>query len=81
MYPYEEAIESAGKLGMKGVGMISPSEKAMDEYYTPKRVKDLNDLLESYNMQVIEFIIRNPLTASLNGLAFLCSQEQQRLDS
>jgi len=54
--PYEHNVRRIAKLGFKGVELIAWDRRVLDEYYTPKRIKDLGELLESLGLELTEFV-------------------------
>jgi len=63
--PYEDAIRRIAKLGFKGVELIAWDRRVLDEYYTPKRTKDLGELLGSLGLELTEFVSTPRNMASL----------------
>ena len=55
--PYEEAIKTVGSLGVDGIEMIAYNSDDLYGYYTDERCKELKKLIDSYGMQVSEFVL------------------------
>lgn len=69
--PYEGALRRIAKLGLKGVELIAWDRKVLDEYYTPKRIKDLRELIASLGLELTE-IVSTP-----QGMASLRKEDQE----
>ena len=54
--PYEEALRRVAGLGFRQVELIAWNRAALDEYYTPQRIGELNRVLEGEGLQVSEFV-------------------------
>ncbi|MEM1582707.1 MAG: sugar phosphate isomerase/epimerase [Candidatus Bathyarchaeia archaeon] len=54
--PYEDAIKRIARLGFKGVELIAWDKKTLDEYYTPKKIRELKELVSSLGMEITEFV-------------------------
>lgn len=54
--PYEDAIKRIARLGFKGVELIAWDRKTLDEYYTPRKIRELRELVSSLGMEITEFI-------------------------
>jgi len=68
--PYESAIRRIAKLGFKGVELIAWDRRVLDEYYTPKRIKNLGELLKSLGLELTEFV------STPGGMASLKKEDQ-----
>ena len=53
--PYDKSIRLIGEMGFKGISLISFTPQILDEYYTKKKVKSLQKVIESSGLQVIDF--------------------------
>jgi sugar phosphate isomerase/epimerase len=68
--PYEGAIGRIARLGLKGVELIAWDRKVLDEYYTPRRIKDLRELISSLGLELTEFV------STPQGMASLRKKDQ-----
>lgn len=53
--PYEEAIRRIASLGFKGIELIAWNRESLDEYFTPRKVKELRELMEFLGMELTGF--------------------------
>ena len=65
---YENVISTIADLGFKGLELIAFSEKTLMEYYNPKKIKQLNDLYNSYDLTLSEFVVYHEIIEGLAGL-------------
>jgi len=63
--PYEGAIRRIAKLGFKGAELIAWDKKALDEYYTRKKIRELKELMDSSGLELTEFVSTPGGTSSL----------------
>jgi sugar phosphate isomerase/epimerase len=54
--PYEEAVRRIAGLGFRSVELIAWNPQALEEYYTPQRVRDLRALMEDLGLRLSEFV-------------------------
>jgi sugar phosphate isomerase/epimerase len=54
--PYEDAIRRISALGFREVELIAWNRQALDEYYTPERIRDLRALMEDLGLHLSEFV-------------------------
>ena len=54
--PYEEAIHRIASLGFRNVELIAWNRQALDEYYTPERIRDLRTLIADLGLTLSEFV-------------------------
>jgi sugar phosphate isomerase/epimerase len=55
--PYDDAVRTIGELGFDGVEMIVFTQQDLDDYYTPAKIRELRELIASYDMEVSELVI------------------------
>jgi len=66
--PYEEAIDTIGRLGFKGVELILFSQQDLDNYYTGDRIRDLRARYRSHSLTLSQFAIYDSLVGDLASL-------------
>lgn len=66
--PYEDAIDTIGRLGFKGVELILFSEQDLNEYYTPDRVRSLREQYLSHGLTLSQFAVYDSLVGDLASL-------------
>ena len=71
--PYEDAVRAVGELGFEGVEMIVFTKRDLDEYYTPSKISELRHLINSYHLEISEFVL---YAYCADGLASLDHREQ-----
>ena len=54
--PYEDAIRRIAALGYRNVELIAWNRQALDEYYTPDRIRDLRLLMSDLGLSLSEFV-------------------------
>lgn len=54
--PYEEAIRRIARLGYRNVELIAWSPQALEEYYTPARIRELRSLMDDLGVGLSEFV-------------------------
>jgi sugar phosphate isomerase/epimerase len=62
--PYEEALRRIAGLGYTHVELIAWNRQALDEYYTPDRVRDLRALMGDLGLTLSEFVSTGGAMAS-----------------
>ena len=72
--PFEEGLEQLGKLGFQGTELIVSSRNMMDEYFTEERCDKLRRQLDSYGMEVSEFVVYKDL---LVGMSLLDKEKKE----
>jgi len=73
--PYEDAVRRISRLGFNGVELIAWDRKALDEYYTRKKVSELKEILAASNLELTEFVSTPRGTSS-----FRKSDQDEALD-
>lgn len=71
--PYEDAVRAVGELGFQGIEMIVFTKKDLEEYYTPRKVEELRQLIRSQGLQISEFVL---YAYCADGLASLRSDQR-----
>jgi sugar phosphate isomerase/epimerase len=54
--PYEDAVRRIASLGYRNVELIAWNRQALDEYYTPDRIRDLRTLMSDLGLSLSEFV-------------------------
>ena len=54
--PYEDAVRRIAALGFRDVELIAWSREALEEYYTPQRIRELRSLLGDLGLRLSEFV-------------------------
>jgi len=54
--PYEDAIRRIASLGYRNVELIAWNRQALEEYYTPQRIRELRGLIEGEGLALSEFV-------------------------
>lgn len=54
--PYEDTIKRIAKAGFKAVELIAWDKQALDEYYTPQKIKDLKACMSGEGVELSEFV-------------------------
>jgi sugar phosphate isomerase/epimerase len=54
--PYEDAVRRIASLGYRNVELIAWNRPALDDYYTPERVRDLRSLIGDLGLSLSEFV-------------------------
>jgi sugar phosphate isomerase/epimerase len=54
--PYEDGISRIASLGFEAVELIGWNRKLLQEYYTPKKVKELRAFVEDSGLEISEFV-------------------------
>ena len=54
--PYEDAVRRIASLGFRNVELIAWNRQALEEYYTPQRIRDLRALLGDLGLTLSEFV-------------------------
>lgn len=54
--PYEDAIRRIAALGFRNVELIAWNSQALEQYYTPARVRDLRALMDDLGLTLSEFV-------------------------
>jgi len=62
--PYEDAVRRIASLGFRDVELIAWNRQALDEYYTPERIRDLRALLDDLGLRLSEFVSTGGAMAS-----------------
>ncbi len=62
--PYEEAIRRIARLGFRSVELIAWNRQALEEYYTPARIRELRVLIGDLGLHLSEFVGSAPGLAS-----------------
>lgn len=73
--PYEDAIRTIGELGFDGIELILRDPPDLENYWTPHKVDEINQLCRSYNLRVSEFVLYQNM---VGGLADLDPAEKRR---
>lgn len=55
--PYEEAVETIGRMGFDGLELIAYTGRDLSDYYTVARCHDLKARIDGYGMELSEFIL------------------------
>lgn len=71
--PYEDAIRRIASLGFRHVELIAWNRQALEEYYTPARIRDLRALIEDLGLSLSEFV------SSAGKMASPASEERQEV--
>lgn len=66
--PYEEAIETVGRLGFTGVELILFSEEDLNDYYTDQRIQALRSLYKSHDLTLSQFAVYDSMVGDLASL-------------
>jgi sugar phosphate isomerase/epimerase len=69
--PYEDAIRRIASLGYRNVELIAWNRQALDEYYTPQRVRELRSLIADLGLELSEFV------STAGGMASAVVEERQ----
>lgn len=62
--PYEDTIVRIAKLGFQAVELIAWDREALDEYYTPGKIKELKDIIISEGLELSQFVSSPSMMAS-----------------
>lgn len=54
--PYEDTIKRIAKSGFKAVELIAWDRQALDDYYTPQKIKELRNCLSGEGVELSEFV-------------------------
>src|SRR5205823_6385172 len=54
--PYEDALRRIARLGFRAVELIAWNRAALDNYYTPAKIKELRALLADLGLELSEFV-------------------------
>jgi sugar phosphate isomerase/epimerase len=54
--PYGDAIRRIAALGFRSVELIAWNPQALEEYYTPPRIRDLRALMDDLGLRLSEFV-------------------------
>jgi len=54
--PYEDAVRRIASLGFRDVELIAWNRQALDDYYTPTRIRELRGLLSDLGLRLSEFV-------------------------
>jgi sugar phosphate isomerase/epimerase len=54
--PYEDALRRIASLGFRDVELIAWNRQALDEYYTPARIRELRSLMADLGLTLSEFV-------------------------
>ncbi len=65
---YEKVISNIADIGFEGLELIAFSMKTLNEYYTPKKIKNLRETIQSNNLILSEFVVYHELIEGLAGL-------------
>lgn len=66
--PYENAIHTVGELGFDAIELIAHNQADVDVYYTNEKIKDLREIINSYDMELSQFALYTELTQGLANL-------------
>jgi len=69
--PYDEAIKRIARLGFKGIELIAWDKKALDNYYTRTKIKELKELIVSSGLELTEFV------STPDGMTSLKKEDQE----
>ena len=58
--PYEDTVRRIAGLGFRAVELIAWDRDALDEYYTPQRIRNLRKLLADEGVKLSEFVSTPP---------------------
>jgi sugar phosphate isomerase/epimerase len=72
--PFDEAVETIGRMGFQGVELIVGSREHMQDYYTDAQCDKLAGLVEKYGMEVSQLVIYKSI---IEGIATLNRDEQE----
>lgn len=65
--PYDDAIRRIASLGYNHVELIAWNRQALDEYYTPERIRDLRSLMGDLGVTLSEFVSTGGAMASASA--------------
>src|ERR1051325_10512242 len=68
--PYEDAVRRIASLGYRNVELIAWNRQALEEYYTPDRIRDLRSLMGDLGLALSEFV------STAGGMASADSSER-----
>src|SRR5688500_18719851 len=68
--PYEDAVRRIASLGFRNVELIAWNRQALDEYYTPDRIRGLKSLMAGEGLALSE------LVSTAGGMASDSAQER-----
>lgn len=54
--PYEATIPRIARLGFKAIELIAWDRQTLDDYYTPRRIGELRDIVASEGLEISEFV-------------------------
>ena len=54
--PYEATLSRIAKAGFKAVELIAWNRDTLDTYYTPQKIRDLRDRIDSEGLELSEFV-------------------------
>ena len=66
--PYEDEIRAVGELGFEGTELILETPDDLKNYWSQKRIDDLNRLCKSYKLTVSEFVVYQEMVGGLASL-------------
>jgi sugar phosphate isomerase/epimerase len=65
--PYEDAVRRIASLGFTDVELIAWNREALEEYYTPERIRDLKALMGDLGLRLSEFVSTAGAMASVSA--------------
>jgi len=68
--PYEDALRRIASLGFRSAELIAWNRQALDEYYTPERIRNLRTLLDDLGLSLSEFV------STAGGMASPAAEER-----
>lgn len=66
--PYEPAIQTIGNMGFDAIELIAHNHNDVEVYYTKEKIKELRQLINSYNMEISQFALYTELTQGLASM-------------
>jgi sugar phosphate isomerase/epimerase len=66
--PYEDAVRRIAALGYRHVELIAWNAQALEEYYTPQRIRDLRALMGDLGLTLSEFVSTAGAMASTSAV-------------
>jgi sugar phosphate isomerase/epimerase len=69
--PYEDAVRRIAALGFRNVELIAWNRQALEEYYTPARIRELRALMEDLGLSLSEFV------STAGGMASAARDERE----
>src|SRR5688572_28034037 len=69
--PYEDAVRRIAALGYRDVELIAWNRAALEEYYTPERIRSLRALMDDLGLTLSEFV------STAGGMASAAAEERE----